>query len=105
MLQPSRWFNVWDQENQLVTTMGKTKPVWFGMKVTPEQRRKIKRLAEREGTSAKEAVLRLVEEALMSSRSGDPDESFLSGIEDLIGSVKGPADLSTNPRYMEGFGE
>jgi len=23
----------------------------------------------------------------------------------LIGSVKGPSDLSTNPKYMEGFGE
>jgi hypothetical protein len=84
--------------------MADVEQVWFGMRLTPEQKRKIKRLAEREGTSAKEAVLRLVEQALseepLHARSG----SFLDGIEDLIGSVEGPVDLSSNPKYMEGFG-
>lgn len=84
--------------------MGRTKPVWFGMKVTPEQKRKIKDLAEREGTSAKEAVLRLVEQALAEEEIEAPQGSFLSGIEHLIGSVEGPPDLSSNPKYMEGFG-
>ena len=84
--------------------MSKTKPVWFGMKVTPEQKRKIKELAEREGTSAKEAVLRLVEQAWAEKDVDAPEGSFLSGIEHLIGSIEGPADLSTNPKYMEGFG-
>lgn len=84
--------------------MGKTKQVWFGMKVTPEQKRKIKRLAEREGTSAKEAVLRLVERALADEHVEAPEGSFLSGIEHLVGSVEGPADLLTNPKYLEGFG-
>jgi len=84
--------------------MSNTKPVWFGMKVTPEQKRKIKDLAEREGTSAKEAVLRLVDEALAGDKLDAPKGSFLSGIEHLIGSVEGPADLSSNPKFMEGFG-
>lgn len=84
--------------------MEHAKQVWFGMKVTPEQKRKIKRLAEREGTSAKEAVLRLVEQALAEEPVNAPSGSFLSGIEDLIGSVEGPVDLASNPKYMEGFG-
>lgn len=84
--------------------MGTTKPVWFGMKVTPEQKRKIKQLAEREGTSAKEAVMRLIDQAIMLENIETKEGSFLSGIEDLIGSVEGPSDLSTNPKYMEGFG-
>lgn len=84
--------------------MGHTKPSWFGMKLTPEQKLKIKRLAEREGTSAKEAVLRLVEQALADEPVNAPGGSFLSGIEGIVGSVEGPVDLSANPKYMEGFG-
>lgn len=75
------------------------------MKVTPEQKRKIKQLAEQEGTSAKEAVLRLVDDALAEQQLATSQESFLSGIEDLIGSVEGPADLASNPARMEGFGQ
>ena len=84
--------------------------VWFGMKVTPEQKRKIKRLAERRGLSQKEAVMRLVEEALGEEAPAAPKPfkaqpgSFLDGIEHLVGSTEGPGDLSTNPKYMEGFG-
>lgn len=77
--------------------MGRAEQVWFGMKLTPEQKRKIKRLAEREGTSAKEAVLRLVEQALAEENVGAPSGSFLSGVEDLIGSVEGPINLASNP--------
>ena len=84
--------------------------VWFGMKVTPEQKRKIKRLAEQRGLSQKEAVMRLVEEALGEETSDEAKPfkaqpgSFLDGIEHLVGSVEGPGDLSTNPKYMEGYG-
>lgn len=85
--------------------MSNTKPVWFGMKVTPEQKRKIKHLAAREGTSAKEAVMRLVDEALEHEPLSVPEGSFLEGIEHIVGSVEGPSDLSTNRKYMEGLGD
>lgn len=85
--------------------MGKSKTVWFGMKLTPAQKRKIKILAEREGTTAKEALLRLVDQALANEKLDAPTGSFLSGIEDLVGSVEGPSDLATNSKYMEGFGQ
>lgn len=84
--------------------MAQAKTVWFGMKLTPEQKGKIKRLAQRENTSAKEALLRLVDQALETEAIEAPEGSFLDGIEHLIGSVEGPRDLSTNSKYMEGFG-
>lgn len=87
------------------TPMAQSNHVWFGMKLTPEQKKKIKLLAEREGTSAKEALMRLVEQALATEPLEVEAGSFLDGIEHLIGSVEGPRDLSTNPRYMEGFGK
>lgn len=84
--------------------MGQPKQSWFGMKLTPAQKQKIKRLAEREGTSAKEAILRLVDDALSSEMPVARPGSFLDGIEEIVGSVEGPADLSSNPGHMEGFG-
>ncbi|HEX5725905.1 MAG TPA: GNAT family N-acetyltransferase [Longimicrobiaceae bacterium] len=32
-------------------------------------------------------------------------DSFLTGIEEIAGSVEGPADLSCNPMHMDGFGQ
>lgn len=84
--------------------MQKQPVVWFGMKVTPEQKKQIKQLAKRKGLSAKETVMRLVEDALQESEISVPQNSFLSGIEEIIGSVEGSSDLSTNPAHMKGFG-
>lgn len=78
--------------------------VWFGMKLTPAQKAKIQRLAKAEGTTAKEAVLRLVDAALEEREQEPRAGSFLDGIEHLVGSVSGPSDLSTNPDHMRGFG-
>lgn len=84
--------------------MPQPKHIWFGMKLTAAQKRKIKRLADREGTSAKEAIMRLVDDALASDPIQAQPGSFLDGIEDLVGSVEGPEDLATNPKYLDGFG-
>lgn len=89
----------------VMRTMAKSIIVWFGMKLTPEQKQKIKTLARREGVSAKEAIMQLVDRALQTEKLDVPKDSFLYGIEHLIGSIEGPGDLSTNPKYMEGFGE
>jgi hypothetical protein len=78
---------------------------WFGMKLTPAQKDKIRRLAKRQGVSQKRAVMDLVDEAVEEEPIEEaPKGSFLEGIEHLSGSVHGPGDLSTNPKYMEGFG-
>jgi len=88
--------------------MATPKYIWFGMKVTPEQKQKIKRLAQRQGLSAKDTVIKLVEEALAREQHAQPLEvrpgSFLDGIEDIVGAGEGPPNLATHPKYREGFG-
>lgn len=82
----------------------KERTVWFGMKLTPAQKARIKRLARAEGTTAKEAVLKLVDAALEEREPPPAHGSFLDGIEHLVGSVSGPSDLSTNRHHMRRFG-
>ncbi len=83
--------------------MARDNQVWFGMRLTPEEKSGIKRLARLWGMTAKAAILELVGRELEAQDS--QKGNFLDGIEDLIGSVEGPGDLSTNPKYMEGYGE
>lgn len=40
-----------------------------------------------------------------SRKNLQPEISALSAAGDLVGCVEGPEDLSTNPEYMQGFGE
>lgn len=87
-----------------MSTAAKPRTVWFGMKLTPEQKLKIKRLAQKEGTTAKAALLHLVDHAMDEPDPAVRPGSFLDGVEHLVGSVQGPTDLSTNPRRMRGFG-
>lgn len=51
----------------------------------------------------------LVREALDAYLSHHHDGSMLSSFadlaQDLIGSVRGPEDLATNKKYLEGYGE
>ena len=89
--------------------MAASNVVWFGMKLNPEQKRLIKRLADREGTSAKEAVLRAVQKALADEEPPVIPEpgSILDLTQDLAGSVYSedmPDDLASNPRHLEGYG-
>lgn len=51
--------------------------------------------------SSRSAVVR---EALAAFEIG-PKRSVTSAAGRLVGSLEGPGDLSTNPRYMDGFGE
>ena len=81
------------------------------IEITPEQKRRIERLAEQRRLSP-EAVVRAALDQELASASDDAGEeqadirpgSFLDGIEHLVGSVEGPSDLSTNPKHMEGYG-
>lgn len=82
----------------------KKKTVWFGMKLTPEQKEKIRKLARQRGVSQKKAVMDLVEKEIDEEPIKPKPDSFLEAAEDLVGSVEGPGDLSTNPKYLEGFG-
>lgn len=82
------------------------KTKWFGMKVTPEQKRKIKKLAEQRGTNQKEAVMQLVNEAVREEPIEPRPGSFYDKHQDSCGMFEGPRDLSSNPKkYMKGFGK
>jgi hypothetical protein len=78
---------------------------WFGMKLTPDQKDKIRKLAARRGVSQKQAVMQLVDEAVEDEPIEAEPGSFLDRNRDLCGVFEGPGDLSTNPAYMEGYGE
>ena len=87
--------------------MAEKKYIRFSMRVTPEQKRKIERLAQRKGTSQKAAVLSLIEEALDGEEEpivAQPG-SFLEGIEHIFGSCEGPPDLLRDPDRMKGYGQ
>ncbi len=55
-------------------------------------------------------VLYFVESLLTDKMRDRPIEGWQKGMSaldvsrDLVGCVEGPGDLSTNPKYMEGFG-
>ena len=82
---------------------------WFGMRVTPTQKEKIKRLAERRGTTQKAAVLEAVERKLAEDGAEEAQpESALEQIADLVGveaDSDAPTDLSTNPKHMGDYGK
>jgi metal-responsive CopG/Arc/MetJ family transcriptional regulator len=62
---------------------------------------KLDRTAKNSGLSKSEVVRAALEQFLQK-------EHPLSALElagDLVGRVKGPGDLSTNPKYIKGFGE
>jgi Arc/MetJ-type ribon-helix-helix transcriptional regulator len=55
--------------------------------------------------STRSALVREALEAHLAGGSADaPEESCLGLASDLAGSLTGPADLSSNPRRMRGYG-
>lgn len=80
------------------------------IEVTPAQKREIDHLAEQKGLSPEAVVLRALTRELETASDGDERSeqtqsgSFIDGIEHLVGSVKGPSDLSSNPNHMKGYG-
>lgn len=47
----------------------------------------------------------LVRQALEQQRSGPGKGTCLDLMEDLCGTMRGPRDLSTNPKHLERFGK
>lgn len=61
-------------------------------------------VAHRMGVS-KSALIREAIEMCLSGDETSRPRSALELVADLVGSCEGPADLSTNKKYMEGFGQ
>ena len=85
------------------------------MSVTPdqiqlsaEQKRRLAELAEQTGKSWEEVLSDALRSYGSQHGGGNGDHSFHDAATrlGLLGCVQGgPADLSTNPQHMEGFGE
>ena len=65
---------------------------------------KVEAVARRRKTT-KSAVLREALEIYFKNGSGKPQVSCYDLSKHLCGIYDGPSDLSTNPKYMDGFGE
>lgn len=87
------------------TSKEKKKTVWFGMKLAPEEKEQIRSLAKRRGVSQKQVVLDLVKKEVNQEPIEAQSGSLLDLNRDLFRSGSGPGDVSTNPKYMDGFGK
>ena len=61
-------------------------------------------IARRRGGAGKSALIREALERFVAADAEVRAGSLLEALADLGGSVRGPADLATNPKHMEGFG-
>jgi metal-responsive CopG/Arc/MetJ family transcriptional regulator len=73
----------------------------ISLKLPTELSVKLERAAKKRSQSKSEVV----RAALESFLNGDQPLSALDLAGDLVGCFEGPGELSTNPKYMEGFGK
>ena len=78
--------------------------VTITMKLPESLAARLEQEAKRRKTTKSELVRQCVELALAGSPSGTPP-SFHDLAQDKCGCMRGPRDLATNPRYLEGFGQ
>lgn len=77
----------------------------ISLKVTENLLRQLERTAKEQGRSKSDVIRSALEQFLNGERPAHRPMSALELAGDLVGCAKGPGDLSTNPKYMEGFGE
>ncbi len=77
----------------------------ISLKVSPELLGQLERAARTRGQSKSEVVRAALAQFLNGKPAARRPLSALEFAGDLVGCVEGPGDLSTNPKYMEGFGE
>tara|TARA_R100000005_G_C4966737_1_gene181267 strand:+ start:659 stop:991 length:333 start_codon:yes stop_codon:yes gene_type:complete len=106
LLQPIIKFVATKNNSNVMKKKDKKDIVWFGMKLTPEEKAKIKLLAKRKGLTQKDAVMALVNEEVLEYEIEPVPGSMLDKLQPYIGIIDGgPSDVSTNPKYMEDFGK
>jgi Arc/MetJ-type ribon-helix-helix transcriptional regulator len=72
----------------------------ISIKLTEHQDRRLTALARRRRTN-RSAVLR---DALEEFEKRAPERSVTAAAADLVGCLRGPADLATAPKHMAGYG-
>ena len=74
------------------------------VRFSPEMRRRLKTVADRGGRRESDLIREAVEQRLAADE-GSPTAYEYAKKAGLIGAIKGTVrDLSTNPKYFEGFG-
>jgi hypothetical protein len=73
------------------------------LKLPDDLHARLNRLANDRG-AAKSDIIREALEAYFANGKSGPRMSCLDLAGDLVGSIDGPPDLSTNRKYMRGFG-
>jgi predicted transcriptional regulator len=66
---------------------------------------KLDALADEQHTTRSQLIRSAIEEYVESEMRIAEAPSAYEAMKDVIGCIEGPGDLSTNPKYMEGYGE
>jgi predicted DNA-binding protein len=74
------------------------------LKVPEALDHKLRAVAKRRGISKSAVVRKAVETYIEQDLPVDDEPSAYDLLRDLVGSVKGPGDLSHNPEHMKGYG-
>ena len=77
----------------------------ISLKLSTRLSAKLDRAAKQRGQSKSEVVRAALEQFFNGPQAAARPLSALELAGDLVGCAEGPADLSTNPKYMEGYGK
>jgi hypothetical protein len=75
------------------------------LKLPPGLSARLDRAARERGQSKSAVVRAALEQFLNGERAAGHPRSALDLAGDLVGRAEGPADLSTDPRFLEGYGQ
>ncbi|MEM8947010.1 MAG: hypothetical protein AAGD11_17680 [Planctomycetota bacterium] len=77
------------------------------VQLTDEQRKLLAQRADETGRSVSELINEMFGEPAKEPRQPKGSRSLIAVLSErgLVGAMRGPGDLSTNPEHMEGFGE
>ncbi len=74
------------------------------LKLPDDLNARLERLAKRRGAAKSDIIREALESYLADGKHGRR-LSIADLAADLVGSIEGPPDLATNPKYMRGFGK
>ena len=77
----------------------------ISLKLPESLHAKLERVAKQRGLNKSFLVRSAIEQYINGRIPTTKSVSALELAGDLAGCLEGPGDLSTNPKYMEGFGE
>jgi Arc/MetJ-type ribon-helix-helix transcriptional regulator len=66
---------------------------------------KLTAIAQRRGARSRSEVIREALDRFVSTEQAVQPDSLLDALGDFAGTLDGPRDLSTNPNYLEDFGD